>query len=265
MTPQTVLLLCLLTAMACTPRRTATPVPAGEPALRVMTYNVNYGLAGDPATLEAIGAADVDVVFLQETTPEWEEVIRERFGDHFPHIAFTHCCGAGGLAVLSRVPIEDRGVLEPPERGWFPAWHVVLDTAVGRVQALNVHLRPPFSDSGSVMAGYFTTKSVREAEIAAYWEQLDPDLPAIVAGDFNENENGRAVSFLRARGLESALPEFDSGATTWRWNTSLGSVSSTLDHVVYDPQLEPVDARVIDAGRSDHQPVVVTLVRRTAP
>ena len=66
-----------------------------------------------------------------------------------------------------------------------------------------------------------------------------------------------------ARGLESALPEFDRGAKTWRWQTSVGRVSSTLDHVVYDGTLEPVDARVLDVGRSDHLPVIVTLVRRS--
>lgn len=249
---------------SCGPKRVAQAVPDDELVLRVMTYNVNYGLAGDDATIEAIVSRDVDVVFLQETTPAWEKVLRERFADEFEQMAFVHCCGAGGLAVLSRVPFEDGGVLEPPEDGWFPAWRVVLDTAVGKVQALNVHLRPPFSDGGSVAVGYFTTKKVREAEITAYFEQLDSELPTIVTGDFNEDQNGRAVSFLRARGMESALPEFDRSADTWRWRTSVGGVSSTLDHVVYDDRLEPLNAEVVDVGRSDHLPVVVTLRRSDA-
>ena len=142
------------------------------------------------------------------------------------------------------------------------ARHFVLDSPLGPVQALNVHLHPPVSDSGSFVSGYFSTKSVREAEIESYWSELDDALPTIVAGDFNEGKGGKAISFLRANGLESALPEFAPSADTWRWQTSVGEVSSTLDHVVYDPRLEPVDARVLDLGRSDHLPVVVTFVRR---
>lgn len=262
MRTRTALALAALTlfAVACGPQRVARPVPADEPALRVMTYNVNYGLAGDAATLDAIGGAEVDVVFLQETTAAWESAIRERFGAEFAHIDFVHCCGAGGLGVLSRVPVQSLGVLEPPAEGWFPAWHLLLDTAVGPIQALNVHLHPPISNTGSVVGGYFSTKRIRQSEIEAYWDALDADVPIIVAGDFNENAQGRAVSFLRARGLESALPEFAPRATTWCWQTSVGQVSTTLDHVVYDGALEPVDARVLDVGRSDHLPVVVTFI-----
>lgn len=252
-----------LLCFGCGPKRVASPVPPNEAALRVMTFNVNYGLAGDDSTLDAITAADVDVVFLQETTPAWEKTIRARLSDRFEHIEFVHCCGAGGLGVLSHLDVDSRGVLEPPADGWFPAWHLVFQTALGPVQALNVHLHPPVSDTGSFVSGYFSTRRVREAEIETYWAALDPEIPTIVAGDFNENEKGRAVSFLRSKGLESALPEFAPSAETWRWQTSVGRVSSTLDHVVYDPRLEPVDARVIEQGRSDHMPVVVTFVRAT--
>lgn len=258
-----IIALLIAAALSCGPKRLATELPAEEPSLRVMTYNLNYGLAGDPSTLDAIGAADADIVFLQETTPQWEQVIRRQYAREFAHVEFVHCCGAGGLGVLSRLPMKDRGVLEPPQDGWFPAWHLEFDTALGVVQGLNVHLRPPVSDRGSFVSGYFSTPKIRESEIATYWDAIDRDKPVIVAGDFNENEKGRAVSFLRARGLESALPEFSPGAKTWRWQTSVGSVSSTLDHVVYDPTLEPVAAEVLDAGRSDHLPVVVTFARRT--
>ena len=35
--------------------------------------------------------------------------------------------------------------------------------------------------------------------------------------------------------------------------------SRMLDHVVYGPPLEAVDAEVVRGGLSDHEPVVVTL------
>ena len=60
-------------------------------------------------------------------------------------------------------------------------------TPLGEIQVLNVHLRPQVSDSGSVVSGYFTTDEIRHDQIHAFIEHLDPDLPTLILGDFNEN------------------------------------------------------------------------------
>ena len=122
---------------------------------------------------------------------------------------------------------------------------------------LNVHLRPAISNGGSVVSGYFLTPPVREREIEAFAASLDPDIPTLVVGDFNEHENGRAGRWLRERGMRSALPEFSPYAKTWRWPTSVGlTLRGRYDHIVYDPRLEPLRVAVRPVGRSDHLPVV---------
>jgi endonuclease/exonuclease/phosphatase (EEP) superfamily protein YafD len=241
--------------------RSPLPLPAGEPYLTVMSYNVNFGLAGDPEGEAAIRAGDADLVVLQETTAAWERALRAGLGDRYPHMMFRHCCGAGGLAILSRYAIDASEYLPKVGDGWFPAWRVVVTTPLGPIQVLAVHLRPPLSEHGSVVTGYFTTPGVRRAEIEAFVAHLDEDLPTLVVGDFNEPADGSAVRFLAERGLRSALPEFHPGADTWGWQTSLGTVRSQLDHIVYDPKLAALDARVIHAGRSDHHPVVAIFKR----
>jgi len=243
-------------AAGCSAPKQVARVPTDERAhVKVMTYNVNYGLAGDPDTLAAIGEPWADIVLLQETTEVWEAAIVAALGERYPHRAFRHCCGAGGLAVLSRYPWTEEEVLEP-ESGWFPAWRLVVDTPLGPLQILNVHLRPPVSDSGSVVSGYFSTPPIREQEMAGFAAALDPDLPTLVVGDFNENDSGRAIAVLRAAGFATALPKFDVPQRTWRWTTSMGTVTSQLDHIVHDPRLEPLDVRALPLGRSDHLPVV---------
>jgi len=250
------LLAMLLFACSCSQPVRAPRTPAPDaPHIEVMSYNVNFGLAGDLVTIRVIERADCDVVFLQETSPAWEKALRRALGKKYPHIAFRHHRGAGGLAVLSRFPFEARATIPPPAGGWFPGWPVVLDTQLGRVQVLNVHLRPQLSDAGSVVSGYFNTDSIREAQIERYFERLDDDLPTLIVGDFNEYSGG-ALEFLDGRGFRSALGEFHPGEPTWRWNTSVGQVTSQLDHLVYDRHLFPLDTRVIQAGRSDHLPVV---------
>ncbi|MCA9616405.1 MAG: endonuclease/exonuclease/phosphatase family protein, partial [Myxococcales bacterium] len=43
--------------------------------LRVATYNVNFGLAGEATTTDAITALEVDVLLLQETNAAWERAL----------------------------------------------------------------------------------------------------------------------------------------------------------------------------------------------
>lgn len=238
------------------PARSAAEPAPGQRSLSVLTYNVNFGLAGDPAGIAAIREAKADLVLLQETTPDWQRAIEAELAGTYSTRKYLTAPAAGGLAVLSRFEVLEDETIPPPERGWFAAWRLTLRTDLGVVQCLNVHLRPQISDSGSVVSGVFTTGKVRRAEIDKYFAHLDPGLPTLIAGDFNEGQGGSAIAFLEQRGFKSALGELSSDTDTWRWNTSLGTVRTELDHIVHDRRLEPLSVRVIARGRSDHLPVV---------
>src|SRR5688572_6407120 len=89
------------------PPPVAVAAPPARPAtdqLRVMSYNVNFGIAGDPSTIEAIAAVNADIVLLQETNAEWESAIVGRLGERYPHRRFDPPTDwvAGGLGILSR-------------------------------------------------------------------------------------------------------------------------------------------------------------------
>lgn len=232
--------------------------PAGAPALRVLSFNINFGVGEDPRNIAAVAESNADLVLLQETTRASEEAFREGLSGSYPHMLFRECCNAGGLGVLSKYPIREESYLEPTV-GWFPAWRVVVDTPLGPVQALDVHLRPPMSDGGSWVAGFFSTRDDRREEIAAFWAALDHALPTVIVGDFNEDADGRAIEFLAKQGLRSALPQVEPRAKTWRWQTKVGMLRMMLDHVVYGPGLELRSAEVMDRGTSDHFPLLVVL------
>ncbi len=253
------LLAAVLLVSGCSRPLRAPRAPSG-PTLKVMSYNVNFGLGGDPSTLAAISRGAADLIFLQETTSAWERALRRDLRDRYPYMAFKHHQAAGGLAVLSRFPFQDMETMPSPV-GWFPAWRVVVTSPLGKLQVLLVHLHPPVSETGSVVSGYFTTPSVRQKEMVAFSSMIDPRLPTLVLGDFNEDEGGRAIAHLREGGFRSVLEEFHRDTDTWRWNTRLGQISHTLDHILYDLRLDPLDARVIEAGRSDHLPVIATFQR----
>jgi endonuclease/exonuclease/phosphatase family metal-dependent hydrolase len=242
----------------------AAPLPAepSGPTMKVATYNVNFGLAGDASVLDAVSSLGADMVFLQETNAAWQASFEERFASSHPHIAFKHCCNAGGLGVMSRYPVEAREYVHP-EGAWFPAWRILADTPLGRVQVINVHLRPNVSDGGSVVSGLFTTPPIRLAEMERYAELIDPDLPAIVVGDFNESYEGPALLHLSERGMKSALAERYGLKPTWHWPTPLGELKKQFDHIVIGPELSALTVDVLERGSSDHFPVVATLARTT--
>ncbi len=239
--------------------RVARSAPRGEPTLKVVSYNLNYGLAGDVETLLAISDTGADVVFLEETNPEWERAIRARLSVTWPHQAYLHAPAAGGMAVLSKRRLEVQEVLPNPQ-GWFPALRVVTQTPIGPVQALVVHLHPPVTESGSWVSGYFGTSPLRRAELEQWLPSLQAGLPTLIAGDFNEGTSGKALELLEQRNVRSALPEFEPTAKTWRWPVGPLLLSAQLDHLAYDLRLEPLDARVLLRGRSDHLPVMAEFI-----
>ncbi len=231
-------------------------------AVRLMTYNLNYGNPDPRGSLDAIAAADADVVLLQEITAGWQRALADRFAAQYPtHIFRLHRRNAGGLAVLSKLPIGGEEMLSPPEGGWFPAQRMVVTAPFGECEILHVHLRPAL-DNGSWISGFMTTPPVREAEVKKYWRDLVHASPLIVAGDFNEDPDGLAMRFLAAQGT-SRIPT--TGPRTWHYEEDAWDVlKMDLDHIVLGPELSADEAIVLDAGTSDHRPVVATIRRKVA-
>jgi endonuclease/exonuclease/phosphatase (EEP) superfamily protein YafD len=262
----------LLPWLAVLPLAALAPDPvlgSADSGLRLMTYNLNYGNPRPETSLAAIEKEDADIVLLQEITSSWRHALDRRLGKQYPHRVY-HLYGrsAGGIAVLSKHPISRDELWVPPAGtgAWFPAQRLVVDAAssgIGALQILNVHLRPALKD-GSWIKGFLATPPLRRAEIEAHWKKLDPKLPTIVAGDFNEDPWGRAVDFLQQQGLVR-VPT--TGPTTWHYESSAGTDLLKLDieHVMIDGRMTARDGRVLEAGTSDHRPVVVTIEPKKTP
>ncbi len=230
-----------------------------------MSYNVNFGIAGDRSTIAAMAEPNADLVFLQETTDEWQLAIAAELADRYPHRKFDPPDSqwiAGGMGVLSRYPIASVTKLAPPAGGLFFAWRVLVDTPLGRIQVFNVHLRPPMSDGGSWVVGYWSTRDDRLREMQYHLEAYDPKLPTLFVGDFNEEGDGKAVSLLTERGFADAIAHFNGRKPTWSWTVRGGmTLRFQLDHIMHTAHLVPIAATIVEAGRSDHKPIYADFVR----
>jgi endonuclease/exonuclease/phosphatase (EEP) superfamily protein YafD len=254
---------CLVALAACNAGdTTAKPLPArAMDSLRLMSFNVNFGIAGDTTTIDAIAAGKPDIVLLQETNPTWAAAMIERLDYRYHTFEDPTGWPAGGMGILSRDPIVSVEKLPPPQGAPFFAWRAVIDTKLGRIQLVNVHLRPPMSDGGSWVVGYWSTRETREREITYHLAGIDPKLPTIFAGDFNEEGDGRAIDYLVDHGFTDAIKMFAGTKRTWEWPTGSVTLRFQLDHIMFDDHFVPLAAAVLEAGRSDHKPIIADFVR----
>jgi vancomycin resistance protein VanJ len=245
------------------PTAYGTSDPNDPSALRVATYNLNFGLAGEATTTNAVLALEADVLLLQETSDAWREVLEPRLRDRFPyqHWIDAEVFPAGGIAIVSRHPMHDV-IRSESAIGWFPALAATIDAPDGPVRMIDVHLKPPVSSSGSLFLGYFSTPSERAREVRAHLDRLmRPRIPTVVAGDLNEARGG-SVDVLAEAGFEDAVARHLGRAATWRWRIGPLSLREQLDHLLVDERLEVASIAVLPIGESDHLPIVASVRRR---
>ncbi|MBN8456339.1 MAG: endonuclease/exonuclease/phosphatase family protein [Verrucomicrobia bacterium] len=256
---------CFLLAVlgSCAPVRRPDFSPP-PPNFRVVTYNVNWGCPKPDAVTAYLRDSGADFVFLQETHPDWEHRIAADLGSTYPHRIFHHEGGAGGIAVLSKSPLLNQRIL-PAKAGWFPALLVETKSPLGRVQCLNVHLRPPLGEDGSVSAsGYLKAPSVHRHELAAFVTAVPNGQPCLIAGDFNEHEDKAGVAYLSTIGFSDALSEFDTTTATWTWPVFPGiTLKNRYDHILFRGPLRCAGAKVVPVHASDHHPVAAVFTRPT--
>lgn len=229
---------------------------------KIATFNIHDQAATDPVTIDAIGQLDAEIIALEEVTHEAEPIIRARYAERYPYMLF-HPSGSAGLGFLSQWPIEDHDLTDPGN-GWHPAWHVWVHTPGGLLEALVVHLRAPEGKGFSNLASVAALSNDHRAEIQSFTAQCAGDLPVVVLGDFNEKPDGAAVEFLEDRGFQNALPLYRPGQFTWKAPRSVGGqFNSTIDHILFDPRMESLNAYTMNIGHSDHLPVVAYL--QTSP
>ncbi len=236
------------------------PVP-GEPSLVLLTWNVHFEVSGDPEASRVIREAGADLVLLQETNPEWQARLETDLAGLYPHRHWVDAGVNGGIALLSRTPLDEVESLPSPV-GWFPALRAVASTGIGPIQVLGVHLHPPVSESGSFLTGVFTSGEARLAEICDHRCALLPGIPTVIAGDFNAGAWEPSVRVLAEEGWRDAVSAVHPLAPTWRGRIrGILPFAAQLDHVLLPPDFRAVDVRILHDGPSDHWPVRVVLAR----
>jgi endonuclease/exonuclease/phosphatase family metal-dependent hydrolase len=140
-----------------------------------------------------------------------------------------------------------------------------VDSGIGKVRLLNVHLRPPLSDKGSAtISALYNSPDIHRKELKQFIRDSGQDIPLIIAGDFNEHEAGKGLSWLFANGFTDALSIYDNSSDTWVWELGYGlQLDDRYDHLIFSKQLKCTGAKVLKIDNaSDHMPVLGVFIKK---
>jgi len=230
----------------------------------LLTYNVNnvavHSSSRVHRILHAIQTSNADIILLQETNKDWKhhlEGVQNKFQHQFYHHPGLNDRSAGGLAVLSRYRIENAEILDTTkdvDGSVFPVMKCTVcipadDCREIKLNIANIHLRPPVNLDGS--AWFDTarlTEPIRLKEVQVLLQRSsrtlqDQKLPFdIIAGDFNESDNAKAIAFLKQLGYRDALEQHvPNHVETHTWPFWKLTLYKRLDHILW------TNSRLIDS------------------
>lgn len=219
--------------------------------LRVLTSNTHVGKADAVALVDLVRRHRVDVLSLQELTPEMvADLDAAGLGAELPHRRFVAAPGASGSGVAARYPVEERGDVgrttfaEPTALVDLPGAHDIEITAV--------HSVPPVGTMGIEGADLW------RRELASLPEPTTSGPLRVLAGDFNATLDHGPMRRLVNRGYRDAAEQVGQGLVpTWPARDTLAP-PVTLDHVLVDRRCPIDDVLVLDVPGSDHRAVLAT-------
>lgn len=226
---------------------------AAKDRLHVMTSNLRVGQADTSQVVEVAVANDVDVLVLQEVTPQALGRLQGAGLDQaLPHSAGKPQDGAAGTMVFSRYPLRKVHRLGTG----FGSYALDVRAPSGPVHLLAVHPRPPIGD---VSAWRSDQGVVRHAARVSGERTM-------IAGDLNATMDHVPMRALVGSGYADAATQADSQwQPTWpaagevsRFGLSVPSLLP-IDHVFVSDGLRALRTDSVEIEGTDHRALVAVL------
>ncbi|MEU8773684.1 poly(A) polymerase [Streptomyces sp. NPDC048606] len=218
------------------------PAPAAPPArVRLLTWNTLWDrydapliatARRRPMLLDALAAADADVIALQEVEPALLTMLLAAPWIRADYTLGTDPRGTGvadsGLVILSRLPVREAGWHRLARHKAVTA--VTVDTAAGPLVVAATHLSSDHTTNGAALRGVQLAR-IRDG-LGALGAAGDVGLALL--GDFNDGR-GDTAGPAAALGLRDA------------WNEAHGAADETP---TFDPRVNPLAAVGSLTGRA---------------
>jgi endonuclease/exonuclease/phosphatase (EEP) superfamily protein YafD len=226
------------------------------PTLRVLTVNLMGGSVDEDALVALVRRLRVDVLAVQEFTPDGDVALRAAgVQRQLPFAASFPLPGVSGSAVLSRHPLTSTA--HRPLRGGAVQAQATVEVPGGRpVDVESAHPAAPWGGPG--MAHWY-------ADLRAQPPATVDGRPRILLGDLNSTLDHAALRQLVDTGYRDAAAVAGTGLRTswpsrWPWNGRRLTLPVTLDHVLADRRIGVAAARPYAVAGTDHRAVYAELV-----
>lgn len=218
----------------------AVSAPAGERAIRVVSFNTWYPNEQAESVKQEIARLDADVVALVEVGPNKRKMLAELKGQ-YPYQANCFRIDYCNIAILSKLPVSDVS----SQVSWEgpPYLSVRLGPEAGDLTVMAVHtIRFPHSRA-----------QYRQVVALA---KLIESLPGrkLVMGDFNATPFSRIIETVERRAGLTRLTTLPS------WPSHVGLPQIAIDHIFISRGIRQLSKQVVgEPAGSDHFPVMLDI------
>ncbi|GAA3363656.1 endonuclease/exonuclease/phosphatase family protein [Saccharopolyspora gregorii] len=225
------------------------PTPVQGSPLRVLSVNLFFGRADAERVVDLVRDGRIDVLSLQELTPEAVAALdRAGLAALLPHRVLHSGPRADGSGIASRFPLRELALVPPTSLAQPSA---LIRLPGGReVEFVAVH---PLYPMGADTAGRW-----RQELDALPRPPGERAAPRILAGDFNATLDNSPLRALLGGGYSDVAEVTGDGlAPTWGagWTPRV-----TIDHVLVSEGLVAQGYQVHDVPGSDHRAISAHLV-----
>ena len=252
-----------LMATACSTKPLITPhtePPREKSLLRVGTYNVFTGTHDVPKTVQVIRQMHADVVLLQELSPKGAILLDQGLQKDYRYRHFSE-----GVAILSRFPLRNPRY-QHSEHGINGFLFAEIESPGGRLQVASLHLDPlrlwttqqKWTLPIQLLYGQ---AAVHRKEVRQITAALHPDLPTVLAGDFNSASHASLDQLLTSGFTDSFadVTRYPDRTPTLHFKLLGFRSGRRIDYILHDQSFKTVQSRTLPGSPSDHDAVISVL------
>nr|WP_218888510.1 endonuclease/exonuclease/phosphatase family protein [Saccharopolyspora hordei] len=242
-------LVTVLLAVGVAPRAVSSAPPARGGELRVLSVNAYFGQADAARVVDLVRRHDVDVLSLQELTPELvARLDAAGLAAELPHRVFHAGPKAEGSGIAARYPLRELDLV-PDSTLAQPS--ALLERPGSRpVEVVAVHTLYPMGSD---------THDVWRRELGDLGQVPLTGTPRVLAGDFNATLDHTGLGDLLGRGYTDAAAATGAGLDA-TWPAGWFPPPVVLDHVLTTAGITPQAFEVFPVPGADHRAVLATLV-----
>ena len=226
--------------------------PSDGVRLRVMTSNMLLGGADADAIVQLVRDHDVDVLAVQEFTPDAKDALAKAgLDDLLPYASLVDEPGSPGSGLYTRFPLRQAGN-ERNQGGFQQAYGIIEPPGTGALLVESAHPMAPWAPKAN--------PDWRQ-DLAAEPPADPGGIPRILLGDFNATLDHAPFRQLIATGYRDAAAATGQGLTpTWPYEGHPGIPKVTIDHVLVDRRIGVREMSVHPIPQSDHRAIVAELI-----